>query len=121
MPIRGGVDLYGICDEVRFFADVVAAAPLPTSNAFRTNVYMDRSHQEELASLDRDLPRAGDGACESAAAPSGISPSSSGPAGALFEGQVAAHYLLPMLAEAEPRGLPGVAIERIELQRAGEG
>src|SRR5216684_3096797 len=81
---------------------------------------MDGSHQKELASPDRDLPRAVD-ACESVAAPSGTSPSSSGPAGALFEGQVAAHYLLTMLAEAEPRGLPGVAIERIELQRAGEG
>ena len=49
------------------------------------------------------------------------SPSASGPAGALFEGQVAAHYLLTMLAEAYPRGLPGVVVERIELQRAGEG
>ena len=26
-----------------------------------------------------------------------------------------------MLAEADPRGLPGVSIERVELQRAGEG
>ncbi|MEQ1718389.1 MAG: hypothetical protein ABL907_20800 [Hyphomicrobium sp.] len=51
----------------------------------------------------------------------GASPSSTGPAGALFEGQVGAHYLLTLLAEAEPRGLPGVMIERIELQRAGEG
>lgn len=51
----------------------------------------------------------------------GTSPSASGPAGALFEGQVAAHYLLTMLAEAEPRGLPGVLINRVELQRAGEG
>lgn len=51
----------------------------------------------------------------------GTSPSASGPAGALFEGQVAAHYLLTMLAEADPRGLPGVLIERVELQRSGEG
>jgi hypothetical protein len=39
----------------------------------------------------------------------------------LFEGQVGAHYLLTMLAEADPRGLPGVLISRVELQRAGEG
>lgn len=56
-----------------------------------------------------------------AAEPTGTSPSSSGPAGALFEGQVAAHYLLTMLAEADPRGLPGVLIECVQLQRAGEG
>ncbi len=82
---------------------------------------MDGSHQEGLLSPDSDQPQAVDDAGESVAAPSGTSPSSSGPAGPLFEGQVAAHYLLTMLAEAEPRGLPGVAIERVELQRAGEG
>jgi len=49
------------------------------------------------------------------------SPASSGPAGSLFEGQVGAHYLLSMLVGAEPRGLPGTVIERIELQRAPEG
>ncbi|MGY0791979.1 hypothetical protein ACW7BJ_21635 [Azospirillum argentinense] len=32
-----------------------------------------------------------------------------------------AHYLLTMLAEADPRGLPGVSVQRVELQRAGEG
>jgi len=53
--------------------------------------------------------------------PTAASPSASGPAGALFEGQVGAHYLLTMLAEADPRGLPGVLLERVELQRAGEG
>src|SRR3954453_15216336 len=57
----------------------------------------------------------------SAAEPTGVSPSSAGPAGALFEGRVGAHYLLTMLAEADPRGLPGVAIQRVEFQRAGEG
>ena len=57
----------------------------------------------------------------SAAEPTGVSPSSAGPAGALFEAQVGAHYLLTMLAEADPRGLPGVSIERVEFQRAGEG
>ena len=49
------------------------------------------------------------------------SPASSGPAGSHFEGQVAAHYLLSMLAGAEPRGLPGTMIDRIELQRAADG
>lgn len=56
-----------------------------------------------------------------ASEPAAASPSASGPAGALFEGQVGAHYLLTMLAEADPRGLPGVVAERVELQRAGEG
>lgn len=49
------------------------------------------------------------------------SPASSGPAGAHFEAQVAAHYLLSLLAHAAPRGLPGTHIKRIEFQRAGEG
>src|SRR5262245_314769 len=49
------------------------------------------------------------------------SPASSGPAGSHFEGQVAASYLLSMLIGAEPRGLPGNLIDRIELQRSGEG
>lgn len=53
--------------------------------------------------------------------PASASPSASGPAGAQFEGQVGAHYLLTMLAESDPRGLPGVSIERIQMQRAGEG
>lgn len=51
----------------------------------------------------------------------GSSPSSTGPAGSHFEGQVGAHYLLSLLANAEPRGLPGTSIDRVELQRAGEG
>jgi hypothetical protein len=49
------------------------------------------------------------------------SPSASGPAGALFEGQVGAHYLLTMLAEADPRGLPGVLVNRVAFQQASEG
>jgi len=57
----------------------------------------------------------------SALEPTATSPSASGPAGELFEGQVGAHYLLTMLAEADPRGLPGVLLERVELQRASEG
>ncbi|HZG46420.1 MAG TPA: hypothetical protein VEZ41_09160, partial [Allosphingosinicella sp.] len=51
----------------------------------------------------------------------GTSPAASGPAGSLFEGQVGAVYLLSMLTGAEPRGLPGTIIDRVELQRAGEG
>ena len=58
---------------------------------------------------------------DGAAEPTSVSPSAAGPAGALFEGQVGAHYLLTMLAEAEPRGFPGMSIERVEFQRAGEG
>lgn len=49
------------------------------------------------------------------------SPAASGPAGAVFEGQVGAHYLLTLLARAEPRGLPGSSIDRIEFQRASDG
>lgn len=48
------------------------------------------------------------------------STASSGPAGALFEGQVGAYYFLSMLTETEPRGLPGTTIDRVELQRASE-
>jgi len=51
----------------------------------------------------------------------GVSPASSGPAGAHFEAQVGASYLLALLTGAEPRGLPGMVIDRIELQRASEG
>ena len=50
-----------------------------------------------------------------------ISPASSGPAGPHFEAQVGAHYLLTLLIGAEPRGLPGTRIERVEFQRASEG
>ncbi len=49
------------------------------------------------------------------------SPASSGPAGSHFEGQVGAHYLLSLLIGAEPRGLPGTTIDRVEFQRAAEG
>lgn len=49
-----------------------------------------------------------------------VSPTATGPAGPLFEGQVGAHYLLALLA-GEPRGLPGVMVDRVEFQRAGEG
>ena len=49
------------------------------------------------------------------------SPASSGPAGSHFEGQVGAYFLLSMLTGAEPRGLPGTLIDRVEFQRAPEG
>ena len=49
------------------------------------------------------------------------SPAASGPAGSLFEAQVAAHYLLTMLAEGDARGMPGARINRVELQRAADG
>ena len=53
--------------------------------------------------------------------PSATSPALSGPAGSQYEGQVGAHYLLTMLVGAEPRGLPGTRIDRVEFQRAAEG
>lgn len=49
------------------------------------------------------------------------SPTSTGPAGAHFEGKVGAHYLLSLLVGAPPRGLRGMTIDRVELQRAGQG
>lgn len=49
------------------------------------------------------------------------SPAATGPAGARFEGQVGAYYLLTLLIGAEPCGLPSTRIERVEFQRAPEG
>ena len=57
----------------------------------------------------------------SSAEPRGVSPASSGPAGPHFEAQVGASYLLALLTAGEPRGLPGMVIDQIELQRASEG
>jgi hypothetical protein len=51
----------------------------------------------------------------------GVSTAASGPAGAHFEQQVAAFYLLAMLCGAPPRGMPGARIERIRLQQANDG
>lgn len=51
----------------------------------------------------------------------GTSTASTGPAGAHFEGQVAAFYLLAMLSGAPPRGLPGTTIDRVALQQANTG
>ncbi len=50
-----------------------------------------------------------------------VSPTSTGPAGPQFEAQVGASYLLALLVGAEPRGLPGMVIDRVEFQRASEG
>jgi hypothetical protein len=51
----------------------------------------------------------------------GTSPTSTGPAGGYFEGQVGASFLLSLLVGAEPRGLPGTTIDRVKFQRAAEG
>src|SRR6218665_2385009 len=51
----------------------------------------------------------------------GTSTASSGPAGAHFEGQVAAFYLLAMLSGAQACGLPGATIKRVALQQANIG
>lgn len=51
----------------------------------------------------------------------GTSPASTGPAGALFEGQVGASFLLSLLVGAEPRGLPSTTIDRVAFQKAPEG
>jgi hypothetical protein len=49
------------------------------------------------------------------------SPSGSGPAGAHFEARVGGYYLLALLLDSEPRGLPGGRIDRVQFQGAGEG
>jgi hypothetical protein len=49
------------------------------------------------------------------------SPTATGPSGAHFEAKVGAYYLLALLLDAEPRGLPGARIQRIQLQGAGDG
>jgi hypothetical protein len=49
------------------------------------------------------------------------SPAATGPLGAHFESKVAAFYLLAMLLDAEPRGLPGTRINKIQFQGAGDG
>ena len=49
------------------------------------------------------------------------SPASTGPAGSLFEAQVAASYMLAMLAGAPTRGLPNALVESVQVQAAPEG
>lgn len=51
----------------------------------------------------------------------GTSTLASGPAGTHFEAEVAASYMLAMLAGAPARGLPGARIDRVALQQANEG
>ena len=49
------------------------------------------------------------------------SPASSGPAGSVFEAQVAASYMLALLAGAPARGLPDALVESVQVQAAPEG
>lgn len=51
----------------------------------------------------------------------GVSTAASGPAGAHFEQEVAAYYLLAMLCGAPPRGMPGTRIETVKLQQGNSG
>ena len=48
-------------------------------------------------------------------------PSGTGPAGALLEGKAGGFYLLSLLANGEPRGLPGSSIEKVSFQQAAFG
>src|SRR4051812_16097214 len=48
-------------------------------------------------------------------------PIATGAAGPHFEAQVGAVYLLAMLLNSEPRGLPGTQILRVQMQGAGDG
>ncbi len=50
-----------------------------------------------------------------------VSPAATGPGGAHFEAKVGAFYILAMLLDAEPRGLPGARIEKVQFQGAGDG
>jgi len=51
----------------------------------------------------------------------GVSAAASGPAGAHFEQEVAAAYLLAMLCGAPPRGMPGTRIDTVKLQQGNSG
>ncbi len=53
--------------------------------------------------------------------PSVSPPSATGPAGPLLEGKAGGFYLLSLLANGEPRGLPGATIERVSFQQAASG
>ncbi|MEW8129650.1 MAG: hypothetical protein AB2758_11385 [Candidatus Thiodiazotropha endolucinida] len=53
--------------------------------------------------------------------PTGTSPASAGPSGALLESHVGAQYLLPLLSGGEARGLPGVVVTRVAFQRTAFG
>ena len=48
-------------------------------------------------------------------------PAATGNAGPQFEADVGAFYLLSLLSEGEPRGLPGATTRTVEFQRRGSG
>ena len=48
-------------------------------------------------------------------------PSATGPAGPVLEGKVGGFYLLSLLANGEPRGLPGATVERVSFQQKAFG
>jgi hypothetical protein len=48
-------------------------------------------------------------------------PAATANAGSQFEAKVGAFYLLALIAEAEPRGLPGATIGSVRLQQRGSG
>jgi hypothetical protein len=48
-------------------------------------------------------------------------PSATGNAGPQFEAKVGAFYMLSLLSNGEPRGLPGAVITAVELQQRGSG
>lgn len=52
---------------------------------------------------------------------SGSSPAGRGGAGVYIEGELGAFYLLAMLADSEPRGLPGTRLDRVSFQGADRG
>lgn len=62
-----------------------------------------------------------DGQAEASPNEKGVSTAASGPAGAHFEQEVAASYLLAMLCGAPPRGMPGTRIESVKLQQGNSG
>ena len=49
------------------------------------------------------------------------SPAARGPAGAYIEGELGAFYLLALLADIEPRGLPGARLGRVRYQGVDQG
>jgi hypothetical protein len=48
-------------------------------------------------------------------------PAATGNAGPQFEADVGAFYLLSLLSDSEPRGLPGATTRTVEFQRRGSG
>src|SRR3546814_13933226 len=49
------------------------------------------------------------------------SPAARGGAGSYIEGELGAFYLLALLADIEPRGLPGAPIQRVRYQGVDQG